>query len=310
MATSPLLALVGPTASGKTDASLVIAERLDAEIVSVDSMTVYRGMDVGTAKPSAEERSRIPHHLVDVADPDEEFSVARYQELARAAVAEIAARGRRALAAGGTGLYFRALADEFEFPATDPATRRALEDQAEREGPEALYRQLEAVDPRAAGKIEPGNVRRTVRALEVASVTGRRFSTFAEAWERYPGEHVRAAGVAIPPDVLRDRIERRVRAQFEGALLDEVRTLLDRGLGPSLTARQAIGYAEAALHLDGRMPLEDAIARTSKRTRALARRQIAWFRRDPRIHWFEAGPTGAIEVADEMTEYLRGFGGS
>src|SRR5438067_8181107 len=190
MATRALLALVGPTASGKTEASLVIAGRLGAEIVSVDSMTVYRGMGVGTARPSPEERARVPHHLVDVAEPDEEFSVARYQELARSTLAGIVARGRPALAVGGTGLYFRALADELEFPATDPATRRTLEEEAEREGPESMHRRLESLDPRAAGKIEPGNVRRTVRALEVATVTGRPFSTFTEAWERYPDEHV------------------------------------------------------------------------------------------------------------------------
>ena len=301
----PLLAVVGPTASGKTAAGVVVAERLGAEIVSVDSMSVYRGMDVGTAKPSAQDRARVAHHLLDVADPNEEFSVARYQQLARAALAEIAARGRGALAVGGTGLYFRAIADELEFPATDPATRRALEDEAEREGPDALYRRLEAHDPRAATKIEPANVRRTVRALEVATVTGRPFSAFAEAWDRYPQGRVRAAGVAMPTEVLRERIHARVRAQYEGGMLDETRRLLDRGMGPSLTARQAIGYAEATWYLEGSITLEDAIAGTAKRTRALARRQMAWFRRDPRIRWFEAGVDGASKLVDQMTEYLR-----
>jgi tRNA dimethylallyltransferase len=300
-----LLALVGPTASGKTEAGVLIAERLGAEIVSVDSMSVYRGMDVGTAKPTTADRARVPHHLVDVAEPDEDFSVARHQELARGALALIAGRGRPALAVGGTGLYFRALVDGLAFPATDPATRRALEEEAVRLGPIALHDRLRRLDPAAAGVIEPANVRRTVRALEVASVTGRPFSSFAEQWDRYPGEGVRAAGVRMPPEVRRERIEDRVRCQFESGLLQEVALLVERGMGPSLTARQAIGYAEATLHLEGSVSLEEAIARTAKRSRALARRQMAWFRRDPRIRWFDAGEGGAVELVDDLTEYLR-----
>lgn len=297
------LALVGPTASGKTEASLELARRLEAEIILVDSMTLYRGMDVGTAKPSAEERGGIPHHLVDVADPREPFSVARFQALAREALAGIASRGRPALLVGGSGLYFRAVVDDLEFPGTAPALRRTLEAEAAALGPDALYRRLATFDSAAAAKIEPSNARRTVRALEVAALTGRPFSSFAAAWDHYPEGRVRAAGVTLSSEVLRARIEERIRLQYEGGLVDEVRALVDRGFGGFLTASQAIGYAEVAEHLAGTWSLEEAAARTIRRTRALARRQMAWFRRDPRIRWFHAGPDGAAGLVDDLEEY-------
>ncbi len=301
----PLAAVVGPTASGKSEAALRIAEALDAEIISIDSMTVYRGMDIGTAKPSLHERARVAHHLIDVAGPDESFSVARYQALARNAVRDIRQRGSIPLLVGGTGLYFRAVVDDLEFPGTDPALRAGLETEALEAGPEQLYARLAASDPRAAAKIEPANVRRTVRALEVATLYGRPFSSFSQAWDAYPPERVRAAGIAIDPALLARRIKARVRRQFDEGLVGEVRALLEGGAGPSLTARQAIRYAEVIDHLDGLMSLDEAILRTVKRTRALARRQVAWFRRDPRIRWFEAGEEGAPASADALTEYLR-----
>ncbi|MGH2725076.1 MAG: tRNA (adenosine(37)-N6)-dimethylallyltransferase MiaA [Actinomycetota bacterium] len=299
------LALVGPTASGKTEASLVLAQRLGAEIVVVDSMTVYRGMDVGTAKPTAEERARVPHHLVDVADPTEPFSVARFQALGRRAVQDIAGRGRRALLVGGSGLYFRAVVDDLEFPGTDPRVRSFLEVEAAAVGPAVLHARLSELDPRAAARIEPGNARRTVRALEVAAVTGRPFSSFAGAWDRHEDGRVRAAGVVLDPAHLTARIEDRARLIVEGGLVDEVRTLLEGGSGPFLTASQAIGYLEVARHLAGEITLEEAVTETARRTRALARRQMAWFRRDPRIRWFRAGADGAAGVVDEIEGYLR-----
>lgn len=302
----PFLALVGPTASGKSEAGVAIAGRLGAEILSVDSMLVYRGMDVGTAKPPPAEREGVPHHLVDVAEPQEAFSVARYQQLARAAVEGVEARGRRVLLVGGSGLYLRAIVDELEFPATDPAARDQLWGEAEALGPDRLYQRLAELDPAAAARIEPSNVRRTVRALEVAAVTGRPFSSYAERWERYPDERVRAAGIDVPRDVLAARIEARVRAMVDGGLLDEVRALLDRGLLGWLTASRAIGYAEFARHLRSEITLEEATAETVKRTRELARRQMVWFRRDPRIRWFPADERGAIGMVDELTEYLQG----
>ncbi len=306
MAGPPLLALVGPTASGKTETGVLVAERLGAEIVSVDSMLVYRGMDVGTAKPGPAERARVSHHLLDVAEPEAPFSVARYQRLAREAVADVALRGRRVLLVGGSGLYFRAVVDDLEFPGTDAAARSELEAEAAALGAEAMYARLAALDPVAAGRIEPGNVRRTVRALEVAAVTGRPFSAHAEAWERYPRDRVRAAGVSVPREALARRIETRVAAMLDGGLLEEVRGLMARGFSEWLTASQAIGYAEFVRHLRGELSLADAVAGTVKRTKALARRQLAWFRRDPRIRWFEAGEEGAVAIVDDLLEYLRG----
>jgi tRNA dimethylallyltransferase len=306
MPVEPLLALVGPTASGKTEAGIAVATALGAEIVSVDSTTIYRGMDVGAAKPTTEQRARVPHHLIDVADPDESFTVARYQRLAREAIRDVRARDRRVLLVGGSGLYVRAVVDDLAFPPTSPATRAALEHEAALVGAGALYRRLRAFDPKAADRIDPDNVRRTIRALEVPAETGRRFSDFSRRWDAYPPGRVRSAGIEVPRAILADRIERRVRAQVEHGLVDEVRRLLDRGLERSPSARQAIGYAEMADHLAGRCTLEEAIARTVRRTKALARRQMAWFRRDPRIRWFPTGEGGACDVVDEVREYLGG----
>ena len=190
-------------------------------------------------------------------------------------------RGLAALLVGGSGLYLRALVDDLEFPATDPATRSRLQRDAETLGSEGLHGRLAELDPVAAAKIEPGNVRRTVRALEVTALTGRPFSSFADTWERFPPERVRAAGIQIPRPILTSRIERRVEAMVRGGLLDEVSTLVGRGFGGWLTSTQAIGYAEFARHLAGELSLDEAVAGTVKRTRALARRQLAWFRRDP-----------------------------
>jgi tRNA dimethylallyltransferase len=300
----PWAALVGPTASGKSEAGIAVAERLDAEIVSVDSMLVYRGMDVGTDKPSRSDRARVTHHLLDVTDPDRPFSAARFQHMAGAALAGIAARSRKVVLVGGSGLYFRALVDQLDLPPTNPATRASLEAEAAAVGAGRLYERLRSFDPAAASRIQPGNARRTIRALEVAALTGRPFSTFSAAWERYPSDRVRAAGVTIPPNAHRRRMETRVRTMLDQGWLDEVRALLDRGLGSLLTARQAIGYAELVEHLSGAISLDEAVTRTVKRTRALARRQLAWFRRDPRIRWFEADGRGAVAVSEEIGEYL------
>jgi tRNA dimethylallyltransferase len=302
-ADAPLLAIVGPTASGKTELAIEVAERLNAEIVCADSTTVYRGMDVGTAKPTLEQRARVPHHLVDVADPSEPFTVARYQRLAREATEAIRGRSRRVLLAGGSGLYVRAVVDDLVFPPTDPAVRERLEAEAAAAGATEMYRRLAELDPPAADRIEPDNVRRTVRALEVAEITGRPFSSYAAAWDRYPAHRVRAAGVEVPRPELYRRIEARVQAQLVEGLIEEVKALAHRGLSGWLTASQAIGYAEFARHLEGELSLDEAVARTVKRTKALARRQLAWFRRDPRIRWFAHDEPALADVA---AGYLRG----
>ncbi len=300
----PLLALVGPTAAGKTGAGIEVAELLGAEIVSVDSMLVYRGMDIGTAKPTAAQRARVPHHLLDVAEPSEPFSVARYQELAREAIAGIRGRGRRVLLVGGSALYERAVVDDLGFPGTDAGTRRGLEAEAAVVGAAGLHERLAASDPAAAARIEPGNVRRTVRALEVAQLTGQPFSSFAGGWETYEAHRVRAAGISVPSPVLRTRIEARVAGMLERGWLDEVRGLVERGFGSWLTSAQAIGYAELARHLAGELTLDAAVAGTVRRSRALARRQLAFFRRDPRIRWFEAGEAGAEPLVEDVVAYL------
>ena len=285
----PVLALVGPTAAGKTEVALEVAERLDAEVVSADAMLVYRGMDIGTAKPTPQERARVRHHLVDLVDPGEEFSVARFQPLARAAIADVLGRGRVPLLVGGSGLYFHAVVDEFVFPPTDPAVRARLEAEAAEAGPAELYRRLAATDPPAAARIQPGNLRRTVRALEVIELTGRPFSSFRAAMDdplsRY---RLTVLGLDPGPELLRARVAERVAAMAEAGLADEVRRLAERPL--SRTARQALGYKELLDAMDAGTPLAEALAAVVRRTRAYARRQLAWFRRDPRVRWSTLPP--------------------
>ncbi|MGZ8630068.1 MAG: tRNA (adenosine(37)-N6)-dimethylallyltransferase MiaA [Actinomycetota bacterium] len=305
MSAARVLALVGATASGKTEAAVELAEALGSEICSVDSMLVYRGMDVGTAKPTAEQRARVPHHLLDLAEPSERFTVARFQSLARPTIEGIRARGAVPLMVGGSGLYFRAVVDDLVFPGEDAAVRAQLEDEARAAGVATLYRRLERLDPVAAAKIEPGNVRRLVRALEVQAITGAPFSSFATSWERHDPGRARVVGVRIDRDVLGRRIAERVSAMFAAGWLDEVRDLVERGFREWLTATQAIGYSELARHLDGRLSLEEAWEGTVRRTKNLARRQMAWFRRDPRVRWLDTGAGGAPEVLDEALAHLR-----
>lgn len=302
---APLLALIGPTASGKTEAAIDIAGALGAEIVSVDSMLVYRGMDVGTAKPSADQLARIPHHLIDVADPGEAFSVARFRLLGRRALADVASRGAAALLVGGSGLYLRALVDDLSFPGTDRSTREQLEREAVVVGPRRLHERLADFDPVAAAKIEPGNVRRTIRALEVAAVTGREFSSFSGDWETYRPERVRAAGILMSREDLTLRIRARVLAMVDAGIVDEVRSMMDRGHEGWIASSQVIGYAEFARHIRGNLTLDEALELTIRRTRSLARRQMAWFRRDPRIVWFEVGAEGASGALERVLEFLR-----
>jgi tRNA dimethylallyltransferase len=290
------LALVGPTASGKTELALRYAcAHDDVEIVSMDSMQVYRGMDVGTAKASPLERARVPHHLVDVCDPSEEWSVARFQAEARAAVASIEARGKRALLVGGTGLYVQAVVDPMTFPPEDRELRSELEGAADAPGGLArLHAELEQADPEAAARIEPGNVRRIVRALEVVRLTGQPFSSFGPGIQEYGPTvfPVRMVGVWLPRDVLNRRIDRRLASMPALGLVEEVEALRARPAGLSRTAGQAIGYQEVLAHLTGECSRDDALAAAATRTRQFARRQRMWFRRDPRISWIAAGEDG------------------
>ena len=295
------LAIVGPTASGKSSVALAVAAALDdVEIVSLDSMQVYRGMDIGTAKPSLAERQAIPHHLVDVADPSEEWSVRATQAGAQAAIADIEARGGRALLVGGTGLYVRAVVDGLQVPPRDMEVRAALErETATAEGRARAFERLAAADPLAASRIEPGNGRRIVRALEVLETTGLPFSSFGAGLTEYgpPAFDVGLVGVWLPRAELGGRIAARFAAMQTAGLVDEVRALVGgRGDSPedspapggglSRTAAQAIGYKEIIAYLDGEIATpEQAFDLAVRRTRQFARRQRVWFRRDPRVRW-------------------------
>ena len=273
-------AILGPTAVGKTELSLEIAEELGAEIVSVDSMQVYRGMDIGTAKPDAEIRARVPHHLLDVFEPAHEVTVSEYQALARSAIEDISTRGRLPLLVGGSGLYYRAVVDELSFPPRQEEVRQRLEDEADEIGAEALHERLAELDPKAASKIEPGNVRRTVRALEVIEVTGRPFSENV-TWETYESIYeLTAVGLTRPRDDLYLRIEQRVDQMLAAGLVDEVQRVAAGGM--SRTARQALGYRQV-LELD-----EDDVRKEIVRaTKRFARRQESWFKADPRVQWID-----------------------
>lgn len=262
--------------------------RPEVEIVSVDSMCVYRGMDIGTAKPSAAERDLVRHHLVDLVDPSEEFTVRHFQDAARAALADIESRRGRPLLVGGTGLYLRAVVDDLDLPGRYPAMGRLLEEEAAAPGGEArLYARLEALDPVAAARIAPSNRRRLVRALEVTQGSGRRFSSFGPGLSSYPPTRFVMVGIAFDAATDDARIERRLRAELDAGFLEEVRTLERRPAGLSRTARQALGYRELLTHLENGVALDDAVEEAVHRTKAFARRQWAWFRRDPRIVWLD-----------------------
>jgi tRNA dimethylallyltransferase len=301
------LAIVGPTASGKSAVALAVASAFaDVEIVSLDSMQVYRGMDIGTAKPSRSEQRAVRHHLIDVADPCEEWSVRATQDAARAAVADIEARGRRALLVGGTGLYVRAVVDGLRVPPRDLAVRATLEHEtATVDGLARAYERLGVVDSLAVSRIEPGNVRRIVRALEVLEITDQPFSSFGTGLTDYgtPAIDVSLVGIWLPRAELGRRISARFVAMREQGLEAEVRTLAahrhpasrrgdssdessQRRGGLSRTAAQAIGYKEILAYIDGELASpEDAFDLAIRRTRQFARRQRVWFRRDPRIRW-------------------------
>ena len=294
------LALVGPTASGKSAVALEVARQLDdVELVSVDSMQVYRRMDIGTAKPTPAERAEVPHHLLDLVEPWETFSVARFQAAARDTIAGIARRGHRALLVGGTGLYLQAVVDGLAVPGEWPAVRAELEAAATTPaGAAGLHRRLAELDPAAAARMEPTNHRRIVRALEVTVGSGRVFSSFGPGLDAYPPTTFRLVGLALPREVVEARIVQRLDSQLAAGFVDEVRALASAPEPLSRTARQALGYRELLSHLDGRCALDDAVAETARRTRAFARRQRAWFRRDPRITWLDAdaNPLAVVPV--------------
>jgi tRNA dimethylallyltransferase len=284
----PVVAVVGPTAAGKSELSLSLAHALDGEVVNADSMQLYQGMDIGTAKLSAGERRGVPHHLLDIWPVTLTASVSEYQELARRAIDDIRDRGRTPVVVGGSGLYIRAAIDRLEFPGTDAALRASLEDELATVGSAALHARLAVVDAAAAAAILPGNGRRIVRALEVIELSGRPFrATLPEYEAFYP---VVQLGVEIPRPVLDQRIDLRLARMWDRGLVDEVRRLERAGLREGRTAGRALGYAQVLRFLSGEWTEAEAFAQATQATRRFVRRQESWFRRDPRVTWLPAGP--------------------
>ena len=282
----PVIAIVGPTAAGKSGLSLRLARLLDGEIVNADSMQLYRGMDIGTAKLPPAQREGVPHHLLDIWEVTRTANVAEYQRLARQAIGAIHARGRLPIVVGGSGLYVRAVIDNLDFPGTEPELRERLEHELADAGPAAMHAKLARLDPAAAEAILPGNGRRIVRALEVIELSGRPFSATLPSYEAvYDAVQV---GVELPRARLDERIAARVAGMWQAGLVAEVAGLADEGLRDGKTASRALGYAQVLRVLDGQWSQEEAASETVKATRRFARRQLSWFRRDPRITWLPA----------------------
>ena len=295
------VALVGPTASGKSALAVGLAcRRPGTEIVSVDSMCVYRHMDIGTAKPTADERRAVPHHLLDLVDPSEEFTVSQFQTAARAVIADVEQRGRRPLLVGGTGLYLRSVVDDLRLPGRWPEVAAALERQADGPGGvPALHARLGRLDPVGASRTTATNRRRVVRALEVTLGSGRPFSSYGPGLTAYPPTPVSLVGLPFDPEATDRRIEERFRRWLDDGLLEEVRALSARPGGLSRTARQALGYRELLAHVEDGVPLERCVEEAVRRTRAFARRQWSWFRRDPRVRWVgpDEDPVAVVAAA-------------
>lgn len=290
---SRLLCLLGPTAVGKTEIAIQLAQRLNAEIVSVDSRQIYRQMDIGTAKPTLEEQQAARHHLIDCVDISQSFSVADYQSVADAAIADIQNRGKRVLLVGGAGLYFRAIVDGlFEGPGANPALRKRLEAEAAQNGVDTLHKRLQTCDPESADRIHPNNLVRVIRALEVYELTGTPMSELQQQWhpekQRYP---FIAFGLTMPRALLYRRIEQRVDVMLANGLIAEVESLLAAGYARDSVALQSFGYRELIAYLDGDCTYLDAISQLKQNTRRFAKRQLTWFRKDTRIEWLDREST-------------------
>lgn len=290
-----LIAIVGPTAVGKTALALALAERFGGEIVSADSRQVYRHMDIGTAKPTAAERAAVPHHLIDIAEPDEDFSLARYQDLAYAAIAHVAARGRVPLLVGGTGQYLAAVLEGWQIPrvAPQPELRARLETEAANSGSAALHARLASIDPAAAAGISITNTRRIIRALEVYEITGEPIST--QQTKQPPPYQIQTIWLTMPAEALYARIDQRVDAMMQAGLLAEVKTLVERGYGWELPAMSSLGYREFQPFFAGEATLAACVERLKFNTHGFARRQPAWFRRLPNLRQLAADGEGLVE---------------
>ncbi|MBB2745595.1 UNVERIFIED_ORG: tRNA dimethylallyltransferase [Microbispora rosea subsp. rosea] len=297
----PVIAVVGATAAGKSDLAVELALRLGGEVINTDSMQLYEGMDIGTAKLTQGERRGVPHHLLDIWPVTRTASVAEYQRLVRPLIEDLRSRGRVPVLAGGSGLYVRAAIDDLEFPGTDPDVRARLEKELAATGPAPLYERLKGLDPVAAENILPSNGRRIVRALEVIELSGRPFSATMPSYDAvYDSVQI---GVEVPRPVLDERIGRRVALMWEAGLVDEVRALAALGLAEGRTAGRALGYAQVLRFLSGEWSEDQAREETVRATRRFARRQESWFRRDPRVVWL---PFDAPDLADRAIAVITG----
>jgi tRNA dimethylallyltransferase len=302
----PLIVLVGPTAVGKTQTAIQLAERMNGEIVSADSRLFYRGMDIGTAKPSVEERSRIPHHLIDIADPDQTWSLAVFQRAARASISEIHAKGKLPFLVGGSGQYIRAVTQGWTPPMVEPDAklREVLEKLSKQQGAYWLHEKLQVLDPPAAEKIDARNVRRTIRALEVIFTSGRLFSDQTQRSDSV--YKLVQVGLIRSRKDLYKRIDDRIENMFEQGLMEEVKNLVSAGYSPTLSTMSAIGYRECTRVLDGELGIEQAKQEMRKATRIFVRRQANWFKpNDPEIQWFDASENNIEDIQGFITERLR-----
>ena len=296
----PLVTLVGPTGVGKTETAIQLAIRLDAEIVSADSRLFYRGLDIGTAKPTFSERNRVPHHLVDVADPDEPWSLATYKQAAALAIHSIHTRNHLPILVGGTGQYINAIIEGWDIPevSPNPSLRRILERWEQQISPYGLHQRLAVLDPKAAQTIDPLNVRRTIRALEVILTTGRQFSEQKTRSET-PYRTLQL-GLILPRQVLYERIDERFQMMLEAGLVNEIKNLLRQGYSPDLPTLSAIGYRQIIAYLQNEITLDEAIRQVKRQTRIFVRRQANWFKLDdPNIHWVNAGQ-GAVDQLEAI----------
>jgi tRNA dimethylallyltransferase len=300
----PLVVILGPTASGKTDLSIRLAQEFKGEIISADSRLFYRGMDIGTAKPSLAERAGVPHHLIDVADPDEIWSLAVFQQKANQTIHEVNERGHLAFLVGGTGQFIRAVVEGWRMPAVEPNSllRSVLSRWADDIGAQAIHARLAVLDPAAAATIDYTNVRRTVRALEVIFSTGRRFSEQKETGHKLYRSLL--IGLTCPRPELYQRIDERIYKMIDSGLVNEVRDLLGKGYSPTLPTMSAIGYGEILAYLHDDISLEEAVILMKRRTREFVRRQANWFKADdPDIHWYQSEPNPVQEVAQLIMEW-------
>lgn len=303
-----VIAIVGPTATGKSNAAIELAALINGAIISADSMLVYKHMDIGTAKPTMEQRKTVEHYLIDIAEPSEEFSVARYQQLAREKIGEIKSKSKIPIIVGGTGLYIRAALDSFTLPPKDASesVRSKLELRAKNEGINKLYEELLRLDPEAEKIIDSQNERRIIRALEVIELTGQPFSSNRKAYEEKKSIYdTKYFGLNLPREKLYDRINQRVDLMVKNGLAEETKALMKLGFENSITAKQALGYKEILEFIYNRSTLSDSIEKIKQRTRNYAKRQITWFKADPRINWIEIENKTTMQVAEEIYKKLK-----